>query len=338
MEACASDPYSKNYSSTEVLLTLMQLSIIIPVHNRADLLSEAIESIMHQQLNSYEIIISDDGSTENIEAACAKFNLDKGHLVYSRTEQSHGAQVARNRGLSLAQGEFIMFMDSDDAVAENGLASLIEALQEDDDLQYAYGKVSRVNEALEPIANDIAVGATFSEAPSEIAGYHWHTMGAIYRRPYLELVGPWNVEMTGSQDWEYQARVKLAGGKRLFVDSVVGYWRQHGGDRVGTAQFRPDYVKSVMIGCDSILHAARDKGRCDSGLEQRLAKRLVVHALEWGAHGRGHDRRECLLQARQGLTTGLFFKWLLTFAVYTPAIFDHHLLMCITNRPVARVQ
>ena len=122
----------------------MQLSIIIPVHNRADLLAEAIDSIIAQGLDSYEIIICDDGSTENIEATCDKFKLPKEQLVFSRSEESHGAQVARNRGLSLAQGEFIMFMDSDDAVAENGLAPLIEALQADADLQYAYGKVSRV--------------------------------------------------------------------------------------------------------------------------------------------------------------------------------------------------
>jgi glycosyltransferase involved in cell wall biosynthesis len=311
----------------------MQLSIIIPVHNRADLLAEAIDSIIAQGLDFYEIIICDDGSTENIEAACDRFKLPKEQPVFSRTEESHGAQVARNRGLSLAQGEFIMFMDSDDAVAENGLAPLIEALQADADLQYAYGKVTRVDETLSPIPEDIPVGATYADIPSEIAGYHWHTMGAIYRKSYLELVGPWNVEMTGSQDWEYQARVKLAGGKRVFVDSMVGYWRQHGGDRVGAAKFRPDYVKSVMIGCDSILHAARDKGRCDLGLEKRLAKRLVVHALEWGANNHRHDRKKCFLQAKSCLSSGLLFKAGLSLAVMmgplTPAFLDQWMMQKI---------
>jgi len=314
----------------------MQLSIIIPVHNRADLLAEAIDSIIAQGLDSYEIIICDDGSTENIEAACDKFKLPKEQLVFSRSEESHGAQVARNRGLSLAQGEFIMFMDSDDAVAENGLAPLIEALQADADLQYAYGKVSRVDETLSAIPEDIPVGTTFADTPSEIAGYHWHTMGAIYRKSYLEIVGPWNLEMTGSQDWEYQARVKLAGGKRVFVDSMVGYWRQHGGDRVGTAKFRPDYVKSVMIGCDSILHAARERGRCDLGLEKRLAKRLVVHALEWGANNHRHDRKKCFLQAKSCLSSGLLFRVTLTLVVMagplTPALVDQWVMRKITGR------
>ena len=310
----------------------MQLSIIIPVHNRAELLGEAIDSIIAQGLDSYEIIICDDGSTEDIEALCAGFELSENELIFSRTEESHGAQVARNRGLSLAQGEFVMFMDSDDAVAENGLRPLMEILQADVDLQYAYGKVSRVDESLSAIPEDIPVGAAFTDTPTEIAGYHWHTMGAIYRKSYLELVGPWNVEMTGSQDWEYQARVKLAGGKRVFVDSIVGYWRQHGGDRVGTAKFRPDYVKSVMIGCESILHAARDKGACDSALERRLAKRLVVHALEWGANGRWRDRKQCLLQAKNCLATDLLFKWSLATVAYTPAVLDRLILRSITGR------
>jgi len=314
----------------------MQLSIIIPVHNRAELLGEAMASILRQQLNSYEIIICDDGSSENIEDLCAGFELSVEQLRYSRTEESHGAQVARNRGLSLAQGELIMFMDSDDAVAENGLAPLIEALQADADLQYAYGKVSRVDESLSAIPEDIAVGAAFPDTPSEIAGYHWHTMGAIYRKSYLEIVGPWNVEMTGSQDWEYQARVKLAGGKRAFVDSMVGYWRQHGGDRVGTAKFRPDYVKSVMIGCDSILGIAREKKQCDPALERRLAKRLVVHALEWGANGYRQDRKKCFLQAKSSLDSGLLFKASLCLAVMvgplTPAFLDQWMMRKITGR------
>jgi len=222
-------------------------------------------------------------------------------------------------------------MDSDDAVTENGLAPLIESLQADSDLQYAYGKVSRVDKSLEPIPGDVPVGAVFDDTPSEIAGYHWHTMGAIYRKSYLELVGPWNVEMTGSQDWEYQARVKLAGGKRKFVDSMVGYWRQHGGDRVGTAKFRPDYVRSVMIGCDSILNISRKKKRCDAALELRLAKRLIVHALEWGANGHAQERKECFLQAKNSLSTSSLFKSLVSVAVYVPALMDGLMLRRITQ-------
>lgn len=310
----------------------MQLSIIIPVHNRPELLREAIDSIVRQNLDSYQIIVCDDGSDTDIEAVCAEFNLSGDQLKYSRTEDSQGAQVARNRGLSMAEGEFVMFMDSDDVLAAEGPKPLLEALGSDPELQYAYGKVSRVDQSLQELPGDVPVGSSFANDPVEIAGYHWHTMGAIYRKSYLELVGPWNVEMTGSQDWEYQARVKLAGGKRVFVDSMVGYWRQHGGDRVGTAKFRPDYVRSVMIGCASILNIAREKQRCDPALERRLAKRLIVHALEWGANGCWRERRECLLQAKDCLSADFLFRAVLLLVAHMPALLDGVFLKRITKR------
>ena len=133
-------------------------------------------------------------------------------------------------------------------------------------------------------------------------------MGAVYRKSYLERVGPWNEALTGSQDWEYQARVKLAGGRGQFVDMVVGYWREHAFGRVGTKTFRPDYVSSVMIACDSILQHAHKAGLCDRALERRLAKKLIIHALEWGANGYVNERRECLSQAIASLSVDPVFK------------------------------
>lgn len=311
----------------------MTLSIVIPVHNRVGLLREALASIARHHLHSSEVIVCDDGSSEDLPHLLEEYRDLLDGLVISRTEKSFGAQVARNRGLSLAQGKFVMFMDSDDALADGGIARFVEALQGDCDLDYVYGRVSRVDHTLAPFAGDTPVGSVFSDDPVDVAGYHWHTMGAVYRRSYLESVGPWNVELTGSQDWEYQARVKLGGGKRMFIDEVVGLWRQHDGVRVGTSSFRVDYVRSVMKACHSILSVARKRSKCDQHLEARIAKRLIVHALEWGANGYALDRRECLEQAIQSLSIsggGLRFGIIISKRV--PRCFDRFLL----NRLVGR--
>jgi hypothetical protein len=119
-------------------------------------------------------------------------------------------------------------------------------------------------------------------------------MGVVYRMECVRRVGPWNLELTGSQDWEYQARVKLFGGRGEFVDAVAGLWRQHHGNRVGTNHFRPDYVLSVMKACESIARQAQAAGRWEPALQNRLAKKLLIHALEWGANGFIGERRECL--------------------------------------------
>jgi hypothetical protein len=147
-------------------------------------------------------------------------------------------------------------------------------------------------------------------------------MGPLYRKNFVSKVGPWNLALTGSQDWEYQARVKLAGGRGLFIDTLVGYWRQHDGGRVGTKKFRPDYVRSVVTACDVILSGARAKGKCDRSLQRRLAKKLIIHALESGAHGDLSLRTHCLYHAAAAVSIDLSFSFVIKGLQHTPSLFD----------------
>lgn len=217
----------------------MKLSIILPTFNRLDLLSEAIQSILHHQPWIYEIIIADDGSTDGTDTWCLKLKdtSPSTQIVISRSSKNLGAQKARNRGYQIAQGDVVMFMDSDDILAKDGVVPLLQQLERYPDLDYVYGNVVRTNAFLKPTAHVLPVGSSFSSNAAEIAGYHWHTMGAIYRKDYLQKVGPWNEKLTGSQDWEFQARVKLMGGVGKFIDHTVGYWRDHSAERVGTKNF-----------------------------------------------------------------------------------------------------
>jgi hypothetical protein len=157
-------------------------------------------------------------------------------------------------------------------------------------------------------------------------------MGAVYRMDCLRRVGHWNLELTGSQDWEYQARVKLFGGLGNFVDTVVGLWRQHQGNRVGTAHFRPDYVRSVMKACESIERQARIANRCQLELQKRLSKKLIIHALEWGANGYPNEKAVCLRFARDMAPEVSYIKWLCYVFQMTAQSGDRFLCKKIYNR------
>jgi glycosyltransferase involved in cell wall biosynthesis len=303
----------------------IELSIVVPTMNRRVLLEEALNSILLEASDMpVEAIVADDGSTDDTPRLCRDLQRVYGpeRVVVSRSENNLGAQAARNRGLRTATGKWVVFLDSDDVVVPSGVATLAEHLQQDSTLDYAYGKVIRTDEKLKPLPRNSLVGKPFCDGPVEVAGYHWHTMGAMYRRSYLAKVGPWNEALTGSQDWEYQARVKLAGGRGQFVDTLVGYWRHHGGSRVGARTFRPDYVRSVMIACNSILQRAREVGRCDRALEQKLAKKLIVHALELGANGYKSERQICLRQAAACLTEDSVLRGVMRLLPLTPTIAD----------------
>lgn len=88
------------------------ISVIIPTYNRAHLLGRAIQSVLEQTYRDFEIIVVDDGSTDNTEEVVKSFNDER--IRYIRRERNKGGAAARNTGIKAARGEYIAFQDSDD--------------------------------------------------------------------------------------------------------------------------------------------------------------------------------------------------------------------------------
>jgi len=89
-----------------------KISVIIPTYNRAHLLPRAIQSVLSQTYQDFELIVVDDGSTDNTEEVVKNFK-DK-RIRYIQHGKSKGAPAARNTGIKTAKGEYIAFQDSDD--------------------------------------------------------------------------------------------------------------------------------------------------------------------------------------------------------------------------------
>lgn len=88
------------------------ISVIVPTYNRADLISETIESILNQTYKNFELIIVDDGSTDNTEEVIRKFKDSR--IKYIKTDNWGGPARPRNIGIKKARGEYIAFCDDDD--------------------------------------------------------------------------------------------------------------------------------------------------------------------------------------------------------------------------------
>lgn len=117
------------------------VSVVIPTYNRSEFLYEAINSVFHQTYQDFEVIVVDDGSTDNTESIISKFD---GRVRYFKQANS-GSAVARNRGILNSRGNFIAFLDSDDLWYPQKLEKQIKVFEKHPDVGLVFCDCSRGN-------------------------------------------------------------------------------------------------------------------------------------------------------------------------------------------------
>ena len=110
-----------------------KVSVIMPIYNRGNRVKKAVESVINQTFKNVEIILVNDGSTDNTEQVCKQYERADKRIKYLRIENS-GPGEARNKGMDIATGKYIMFIDSDDYYEERiveTMVTLLERLKEE---------------------------------------------------------------------------------------------------------------------------------------------------------------------------------------------------------------
>jgi len=114
----------------------VKVSVIIPTYNRAKFLEEAINSVLNQTYKDFEIIVVDDGSTDNTKEIIRKF----GEIIYIY-QKNKGVSSARNKGIKMSRGEYIAFLDSDDLWLKRKLEKQMKIFE-----KYPENKICHTNE------------------------------------------------------------------------------------------------------------------------------------------------------------------------------------------------
>ena len=119
-----------------------KVSVLIPLYNRKKFIVRAIDSILNQSYKNFEIIIIDDGSTDNVEKVLLPVIKPEKKTTYIR-HTNRGPALSLNEGMKLAKGEFITFLDSDDEYGKNHLSKRLKYFKDNPgtDLTYSTAKI-----------------------------------------------------------------------------------------------------------------------------------------------------------------------------------------------------
>jgi len=206
------------------------VSTIIPVHNRAALLREAVASVLAQTHRPIEILIVNDGSVDDTAAVAeelARCSPDPIRVIHQRNA---GPGAARQRGLEIAEGRFIQFLDSDDLLLPGKFAAQVGALRREPHCQICYGPSFEENHALPTVQRSGPMRGTGEPRPylfpKLLVERWWTTSSPLYRRDLLDRIGPW-MPWINEEDWEYDARAGATGAPLAWVSEPVSVRRIH---------------------------------------------------------------------------------------------------------------
>jgi len=214
------------------------ISVIIPAYNQAHYLAEAINSVLRQSFQDFEIIIVDDGSTDNTPQVATSFLGDP--RIHYTCQKNAGLSAARNTGLKQATGRFVTFLDSDDHFLPEKFAALLAEFNARPELGLVSGRAIFIDAAGRRLPHTVA-GQWPSTPAGLLLGNPVHVGSVLLRREWLDRVDPFDENLRACEDWDMWLRLALVGCQFGHVDQSVSLYRIHGdqmtreSDRMRTA-------------------------------------------------------------------------------------------------------
>ena len=257
-----------------------RVSVIIATYNNGHYILEAIASIFNQTYRSYEIIVIDDGSTDNTRQVLEPY-LDKLRYVY---QENKGVSQARNLGLEMARGEFISFLDADDFFLPDKLAKQVAVFDAHPSLGIVHSGWRLVNEKGEKI--------------SDIEFWHWYgsleldletwvvwkpvTISMMFRKSWIKSVGGFDTRWHHGEDIDLVLRLSVNGCQAVWLPKITYCYRQH------HYNVTRKYTQQA-VSINSVLDNFFSRQNLSTSIRQleRKSRYYTHNWLAWQAHRNG---------------------------------------------------
>lgn len=284
------------------------IAVIMPVYNRAAMVRRAIDSVLDQDFADFELIVVDDGSTDQTcEVVTA---VPDPRVTLLRAEKNQGSNAARNRGIKAARAELIAFLDSDDVYLPNKLGFIVHRFRQNPDLdvlldsftkEYPAGHDRKVAQRQNPNINTTAdfVRALFNRQL-------WKATSAIsIRRETALRAGMFDETLKRRQDFDFLIRAAAVGqcaatdeltwvkswtpgaisdDMRTFVGATIELCRRHP-EYFANPEFRPGLARDVTRHFVRLLAARRfaDIGRDANALRRQFSTAGLIRLVREGS-------------------------------------------------------
>lgn len=308
----------------------MEVSIIIPVYNRANVVGATLDSIVAQTYRPLQVVLVDNYSTDNTLQVLETFKKEHpgdGFNVEIVREEHHTAGAARNRGFEHATGEWVLFFDSDDQMEEGLVSSYVKIIE----------KAKAKGQPLDLISARSTL--VFPDGSQREAPFHKGDLFAQHilhaqlatqryavRREFFASTDGWNIDLPGWNDWELGLRLLLAAPHVAYMGGKSRVIINHNGaDSITGTEFHSrqgqwEHVIDIMI---NEVRCSQLKMKHKTRFERLLEYRRMVLAAQYEREGCTDLAKPLCRQAYQALQKSYrdSRKWRLVVGPITRRLF-----------------
>lgn len=222
----------------------MLVSILIPCYNAERWVAHAIESALAQTWPDKEVIVVDDGSTDGSLDEIRKFD---GQIQWE-TGPNRGGNIARNRLLEIAQGEWLQYLDADDYLLPEKIANQIEFLQSQTSTDVVFSPVTMEYFTENGTRRELSSIPEPHDPWILLASWYLRqTGGPLWRKQALIDVGAWRPEQPCCQEHELYLRLLMAGKQFQYCDEEGAIYRQFGNGTLSTRNLSAVHRERLTI-------------------------------------------------------------------------------------------
>lgn len=247
------------------------VSIIIPCYNASRWIAEAIDSCLWQTYSNIEIIIIDDGSTDNSLEIIQSYAQKNNNIIWRRIPHT-GGNHARNVGLSICKGDYIQFLDADDYILPEKIQRQVDFLEftgtdvvyGDWRHQYHYSNGSHT-------LGDIKITGQQTDILESLLGAWWVAVAALlYTRKAIERSDGWDETLNTAQDRDFFISVVMRGAFVVYQPGCYSIYRRYGNVTVSTAS-KPRWIMGHCIVLEKVERKLAQNKQLSSNYRRALA-------------------------------------------------------------------